>query len=94
MILDWISRAIDWVPAGATFNLNINRRYHILYTIYIQTIVGYWFRNANSEDKEQAELCLKLISFGMANTFIKFKDQYWLYGGDKLVKEKGLTIGG
>ena len=30
----------------------------------------------------------------MANIFIKFEDQYWLYGGDKSVKEKRLTIGG
>ena len=30
----------------------------------------------------------------MAKTFIKYEDQYWLYGGDKLVKEKGLIIGG
>ena len=30
----------------------------------------------------------------MTNTFIQFKDQYWLYGGNRPVNEKGLTIGG
>ena len=44
--------------------------------------------------KAQAKLCFDLLRFGMANTFITFRDKYWLYGGDEPVKVKGLTIGG
>ena len=61
--------------------------------IQIEKAIRYFLCNASSEDQEQAELCLKPISSDMVNTFIKFEDQYWLYRDDKLVKEKGLTIG-
>ena len=30
----------------------------------------------------------------MVNTLVPYEDQYWIYGGDLQVKEKGLTIGG
>ena len=30
----------------------------------------------------------------MANTIVTFEDQFWIYGGDTPVEEKGLTIGG
>ena len=35
-----------------------------------------------------------MVKFGMANTLITLKNQYYIYGGDLPVEEKGLTIGG
>jgi hypothetical protein len=35
-----------------------------------------------------------MVKFGMDNTFVTFEDQYWIYGEDLPVEEKGLTIGG
>ena len=75
------------------FTMDIKNMYPSVKFIQIEKAIKYFLRNSSREDQEKAELCLKLISFGMANTFIKFEDQYWLYGGDKSVKEKGLTIG-
>ncbi len=35
-----------------------------------------------------------MVKFGIDIIFVTFKDQYYIYGGFLLVKEKGLTIGG
>ena len=76
------------------FTMDIKSMYPSVKFIKIEKRIIYFLRDASSEDQEKAELCLELISFGMANIFIAFEDQYWLYGGDKLVTEKGLTMGG
>ena len=44
--------------------------------------VDHFLRDASESDKKQAKLCLELGRFGMANTFVQFEDEYWLYGGD------------
>ena len=62
--------------------------------IQVKKSTDYFLRDASEEDKELANLCLELVRFGMANTFITFRDKYWLYGGEVPVEEKGLTIGG
>ena len=61
----------------------------------IQKAQNYFVRNTSESDKQQVKLALEIVRFGMTNTFIQFKDQYWLYGGNRPVNEKGLiTIGG
>ena len=35
-----------------------------------------------------------MVKFGIANTLVQSQGQYWQYGGDLDVDEKGLTIGG
>ena len=56
--------------------------------------MNYFLRDPPEEEKEKAEKCLGLVKFGMANTLVTFEDQYYIYGGDLPVENKGLTIGG
>ena len=60
----------------------------------IRRAVDYFMQDASEEDKGIVGRCLEMVQFGMDNTFVTFEDQYWIYGGDLPVEEKGLTIGG
>ena len=35
-----------------------------------------------------------MVSFGMSNTIVSFKDRFFEYDGDMDTEERGLTIGG
>ena len=76
------------------YSMDIVKMYPSVKFRQIEKAVEYFLRNASEEDKKQANLCLDLVRFSMANTFITFQDKCWLYGGDKQVAVKGLTIGG
>ncbi len=60
----------------------------------IERAVNYFLQNASDKDKKKAKECLKMVKFGMENTFVTFEDKYWKCGGLLPVEEKGLTIGG
>ena len=62
--------------------------------IQIRRATAYFLRDASQEDKAAAERCLEMVKFGIANTLVQSQGQYWQYGGDLDVDEKGLTIGG
>ena len=76
------------------YSMDIVKMYPSIKNRQIEKAVDYYLRDASEEDKAQAKLCLDLLRFGMANTFITFRDKYWLYGGEEPVEVKGLTIGG
>ena len=75
-------------------SIDAEKMYPSIKFIQIQKAVNYFLRDASEEDKEIARRCLEMIKFGMDNTFVTFKDRYWIYGGNLPVEEKGLTIGG
>ena len=54
----------------------------------------YYAEALPPETHRTINLCLDLIYFGMTNTLIAFKDEYYLYDGDLKPEERGLTIGG
>ena len=62
--------------------------------IQVKKSTDYFLRDTSEEDKALAKLCLELVQFETDNTFIMFRDKYWLYGGEEPVDKKGLTIGG
>ena len=68
--------------------------HYVISYVLIRRAVDYFMQDASEEDKGIVGRCLEMVQFGMDNTFVTFEDQYWIYGGDLPVEEKGLTIGG
>ncbi len=60
----------------------------------IRRAVNYFLRDVPNKEKEIADRCLEMVKYGIDNCFVTYEDQYWIYGGNFPVEEKGLTIGG
>ena len=60
----------------------------------IYDAVQYYAETLPPETHKTINLCLDLIFFGMTNTIIAFKDEYFLYDGNLKPEERCLTIGG
>jgi hypothetical protein len=60
----------------------------------VQKVVTFYAQKLPMKDKLVVCQCLNAIHFGMANTLLQFRGQYFEYDGDKNVLDKGLKIGG
>ena len=60
----------------------------------VKLAVAFFARDLKPHEKTTINRCLDMIRFGMGHTLLNFQDEYWEYGGDKSVEERGLTIGG
>ena len=60
----------------------------------VKKAVQYYSKLLNKKEKKTIDNCLNLIQFGMSNTLITFKDEYYEHGGSCDPTKRGLTIGG
>ena len=60
----------------------------------VRKAIEFFAQDLPEKEKEKIEKCLEMISFGMSNTIVNFKDKFFEYDGDVDGKERGLTIGG
>ena len=60
----------------------------------VEKAVKFFSENLTDEEEDTIKHCLDMIKFGMGNTLITFRDQYYEYDGGREINEKGLTIGG
>jgi hypothetical protein len=61
---------------------------------HVPNALEYFSSGLSERDMDTVNECLELIQFGMENTLLTFQYQYYIYGGDQSLDEKGLTIGG
>lgn len=67
----------------------------IKYSLIEKDRVHYYTCDINDDDTMlQIDTWLSFIKFGLGATLLNFRDQYYLYNGDKEVETKRLTIGG
>ena len=60
----------------------------------VRKAIKFFSHSLPEKEKETIEKCLDMISFGMSNTIVSFKDRFFEYDGDVDTEERGLTIGG
>ena len=60
----------------------------------IEKAIEYFSTNLDQEARNTVKAGMQMIKFGMGATIVQFRNEYWEYGGDAAVKDKGLTIGG
>lgn len=76
----------------------VSLNFKAMYTSITYTMVWkeneFISKNLSKEEKDTIEDCLEMIKFGIGNIFIVFIDEFYGYGGEADVKDRGLTIWG
>ena len=86
---------IDITRSGHTIaSIDAKTMYPLVRFEHIKQAVDFFSRGISEEDKRTINRCLEMVKFGMANTIVTFKDEYWDYCGAVPVEHKELTIGG